>query len=71
MTDEDRTAGQAHPPDLISINVTEQAELLARAWKRYVDLFGCPPHGTARQLAALLELMPKPPQPESAKETES
>lgn len=29
---------------------------LREAWDRYVEAFGVPPHGTKRQLAALLEL---------------
>jgi hypothetical protein len=29
---------------------------LTDAWKRYTNLFGEPPHGTERQMAALLEL---------------
>jgi hypothetical protein len=30
---------------------------LAKAWKRYTELFGVVPHGTTKQLAALLELV--------------
>lgn len=30
---------------------------LQRAWKRYTDLFGEPPHGTEKQLSALVALM--------------
>ena len=33
-----------------------QPERLARAWARYTELFGEPPHGTVRQIAAMLEL---------------
>ncbi len=32
------------------------AELLAEAWLRYRDAFGVAPHGTERQMAALIEL---------------
>ena len=32
---------------------------LTQAWQRYVELFGEPPHGTAKQMAALVELLPK------------
>ena len=34
----------------------EIAEWLAAGWLRYIELFGQPPHGTAQQLAAMLEL---------------
>ena len=42
---------------------TVTVETLAEAWKRYVNLFGHPPHGTKKQLGALLELV-KEPKPE-------
>jgi hypothetical protein len=32
--------------------------LLVDAWKRYVNLFGEPPHGTEKQMRALLRLIP-------------
>ena len=32
---------------------------LQRAWNRYSDLFGANPHGSEKQLLALLELMPE------------
>lgn len=32
------------------------AKKLNNGWRRYVELFGEPPHGTEKQLAALLEL---------------
>lgn len=35
------------------------AKLLQHAWDRYVSLFGVAPHGTERQLAGLLELVPE------------
>ena len=35
------------------------AKRLAIAWRKYVALFGEPPHGTERQLSALLCLLPK------------
>lgn len=34
------------------------AGTLAVAWKRYTDLFGEPPHGTEKQMGALLALIP-------------
>lgn len=34
-------------------------DLLEKAWKRYVALFGVEPRGTPKQLAVLLELIPK------------
>lgn len=39
--------------------VIVEAARLADAWKRYRDLFGDVPHGTVRQMAALLELVRK------------
>ena len=41
----------ATPPRLETV-----AEILAEAWREYVGLFGEPPHGTVRQLEAMLEL---------------
>ena len=35
-----------------------QAERLAEAWRKYLKLFGEPPHGTVKQMGAMLELMP-------------
>jgi hypothetical protein len=32
------------------------AAYLSDGWRRYVDLFGEPPHGTIRQFLGLLEL---------------
>lgn len=34
------------------------AETLQKAWIRYVEAFGEPPHGTLPQLRALLSLIP-------------
>ena len=45
-------AERATPKDA----VTELSKNLASAWLRYVELFGEPPHGTEKQLAALIEL---------------
>jgi hypothetical protein len=39
------------------MNVT--AERLATAWAKYVKFFGVPPHGTVKQLDALLSLAQK------------
>lgn len=36
-------------------------ESLSLAWKRYVEIFDEKPHGTERQMAALLELLPSAP----------
>ena len=38
--------------------VLRVAGLLANAWERYTAFFGTPPHGTVKQLAAMLELIP-------------
>ena len=38
--------------------VIRVAGLLATAWERYTAFFGTPPHGTHKQLAAMLELIP-------------
>ncbi len=35
------------------------AQGLAKAWARYAEFFGEVPHGTEKQMAALLELIPK------------
>ena len=35
------------------------AQDLANAWTRYVELFGEPPHGTLKQIAALLKFVRK------------
>jgi hypothetical protein len=45
-------AENATPKDAVE----ELAKNLAFAWSRYVELFGEPPHGTEKQLAALIEL---------------
>lgn len=34
---------------------------LHAAWKKYRAAFGEDPHGTLRQLRAMLEFLPKPP----------
>jgi hypothetical protein len=36
----------------------ELAKGLYHGWRRYKDLFGVEPHGTQKQMAALLELTP-------------
>ena len=38
------------------MNLDELADKLHHGWKRYVELFGEPPHGTLRQIRAMLEL---------------
>lgn len=38
---------------------TVTPEKLAKAWRIYAAFFGEPPHGTEKQLAALLELIPR------------
>ena len=38
--------------------VEKAAKLLADGWKKYVALFGEPPHGTEKQMAVLLEFCP-------------
>jgi hypothetical protein len=35
------------------------AEALNRAWSKYSEIFGTAPHGTVKQLAAMLELCPE------------
>jgi hypothetical protein len=35
------------------------AKSLKAAWDKYVGLFGVVPHGTEKQLAAMLELVPE------------
>jgi len=35
------------------------AESLSQAWAKYKWLYGVPPHGTKKQLAAMLELCPQ------------
>lgn len=32
---------------------------LCAAWRRYAEIFGDVPHGTERQMAALLEFVPR------------
>jgi hypothetical protein len=39
--------------------ILRMAEHLAEAWTKYTWLFGVPPHGTKKQLAAMLELCPQ------------
>lgn len=39
--------------------ILEFAEHLSEAWGKYRRLYGVPPHGTVRQLAAMLELCPQ------------
>lgn len=34
------------------------AKALQIGWRKYTDLLGEPPHGTEKQLAALIELVP-------------
>ena len=41
-----------HPSSANQKRATE----LAAAWKKYVELFGEPPHGTERQMGALIVL---------------
>jgi hypothetical protein len=49
--------------DALQARVKELEELcpqrLAKAWAKYTAVFGEPPHGTVRQLAAMLEFMPR------------
>lgn len=40
------------------MNKRSLAKALEIAWRRYTKTFGAPPHGTYRQLRALLELCP-------------
>ena len=40
-------------------SILRMAEHLAIAWKRYHNYFGAVPHGSVKQLAALLELCPQ------------
>lgn len=47
MTDKPRT------------DVILMAEYMRDAWRKYFELFGCPPHGTVPQLAAMIELSPQ------------
>ena len=35
------------------------AEVLNRGWRRYAELFGEEPHGTVRQITAMLSLCPE------------
>ena len=41
----------------------EMAESLSAAWRRYEETFGEPPHGTIKQMAALLEPAKGSPKP--------
>jgi hypothetical protein len=40
------------------------AEKLHAAWQKYLWLFGEPPHGTLKQLKAVVALIPKDQKPE-------
>jgi len=42
----------------IAKRLNVSGDLLAKAWGRYERLFGVVPHGTRKQMAALLELIP-------------
>lgn len=39
--------------------IARMGEALAHAWQRYTQLFGVVPHGSCRQLAAMLQLCPE------------
>ena len=52
--------GHKQPPlnlDILDNIVT--GEDLSIAWQRYIRLFGSDPHGSVKQMNALLELVPK------------
>ena len=40
----------------MKIDKEKVAQALADGWKKYTHWFGQPPHGTVKQMAALLEL---------------
>jgi hypothetical protein len=58
-----REDGLTAERDSLQARVKELEELcpqrLAKAWAKYTAFYGEPPHGTVRQLAAMLVLMPK------------
>jgi len=57
MKDAIKTYLAAIKPDKGEAKETS-GDSLSAAWTRYVDLFGEEPHGTVKQMAALLELRP-------------
>lgn len=42
-------------PKVALEKIVVTAPILARAWSKYTAVFGEPPHGTEKQLAALFE----------------
>ena len=55
MTDEDRSGmSSVYVTDALKFDLSCKLEI---AWRRYVDLFGEPPHGTMKQMQALVELL--------------
>lgn len=40
------------------ISVDQWADYLYSAWHKYLELFGEPPHGTLRQMSALIAFVP-------------
>lgn len=53
----DWIATRNHHPSYGRLN--QLAQDLGTAWAKYMDIFGEPPHGTSKQIRAMLEFLPK------------